>query len=165
MPVFRRSPVERTRSGDYRLRLSRKERVLLRMLLAELATLLEEPDGADLRRLFPPASDDPDRDAEYRGLVRDQLVDGRARALETLERTLTAEKLTPEEADAWLRVLNDLRLILGTRLDVTEETMLGELDPNDPNTHQYAVYAYLSWLQEELVRALAAGLPAPGRSA
>jgi hypothetical protein len=156
--VFRRSPVERTRSGDYRLRLSREERVLLRMLHAELETLLEDPEDADLRRLFPPASDDPERDAEYRGLVRDQLVDGRARALETLERTLTADKLTPEEADAWLRVLNDLRLILGTRLDVTEETMLAQLDPNDPNAHQYAVYGYLSWLQEQLVAALAAGV-------
>jgi len=81
-------------------------------------------------------------------------VDGRRRALDTLERTLDADELTAEDADAWLRVLNDLRLILGTRLDVTEDTTLAELDPNDPNAHQYAVYAYLSWLQEQLVAAL-----------
>jgi hypothetical protein len=132
----------------------------MRMLHAELASLLEDPDEPDLQRLFPPAHDDPERDAEYRGLVRDQLVEGRARALETLEQTLDRETLTPDEADAWLRVLNDLRLILGTRLDVTEETMLTELDPNDPNAHQFAVYAYLSWLQESLVAALATGLDA-----
>ena len=158
---FRRRPIERTRGGAYRLRLSRDERVLLRVLHAELGSLLEDPDDRGLRRLFPPAHADPDRDAEYRGLVRDQLVDGRTRALETLERTLERETLTAEEADAWLRVLNDLRLVLGTRLDVTEETMLAELDPNDPDAQQYAVYAYLSWLQEELVGALSTGIDAP----
>jgi hypothetical protein len=151
-------PIERTRSGDYRLRLERTERVLLRMLHAELRSLLEDPDDPDLRRLFPPAHEDPEREAEYRGLVHDQLLDGRARALETLERTLDRDTLTADEADAWLRVLNDLRLILGTRLDVTEETMLMELDPNDPNAHQLAVYAYLSWLQEQLVAALGADM-------
>jgi hypothetical protein len=154
----RHGPIERTRDGRYRLRLAHPERVLLRMLHAELRTLLDEPDDPNLRRLFPPAHEDPEREAEYRGLVGDQLRDGRARALETLERTVEAETLTADEADAWLRVLNDLRLVLGTRLDVTEETMLAELDPNDPNAHQLAVYAYLSWLQESLVAALAYGL-------
>jgi Domain of unknown function (DUF2017) len=151
-----RPSIERTSSGEYRLRLNDAERAVLRMLHAELGTLLDEPDDPDLQRLFPPAHEDPEREAEYRGLVGDQLVDGRTRALQTVERTLDAEKLTAEEADAWLRVLNDLRLILGTRLDVTEETMLGELDPRDPNAQQYAVYAYLSWLQEQLVAALSA---------
>jgi hypothetical protein len=162
--VFERRPIERTRNGEYRLRLSRDERVLLRMLHAELQSLLEDPDDPDLRRLFPPSSDDPERDAEYRGLVRDQLVDGRARALDTLERTLAGDTLTAEEADAWLRALNDARLVLGTRLGVTEETTFAELDPNDPESHQLAVYGYLSWLQEQLVAALAEGVvrPEPG---
>ena len=124
------------------------------MLHAELGGLLEEPDDPDLRRLFPPAHDDAERESEYRDLVGGQLVDGRRRALDTFERTIDAQKLTAEEADVWLRVLNDLRLILGTRLDVTEETMLAEIDPSDPNAHEYAVYGYLSWLQEQLVAAL-----------
>ena len=128
--------------------------MLLRMLYVELGSLLEDPDDPDLRRLFPPASEDAEQAAAYRGLVHDQLVDGRARALSTLEQTLDRETLTAEEADAWLRVINDLRLILGTRLDVTEETMLAQLDPNDPRAHELAVYGYLSWLQEQLVAAL-----------
>jgi hypothetical protein len=152
--VFQRRPIERRADGDYRLRISREERVLLRMLHAELASLLDDPDDADLRRLFPPGHEDPEREAEYRGLVHEQLLDGRARALDTLGRTLDRDRLTADEADAWLRVLNDLRLVLGTRLDVTEETMLVEPDPNDPDAHQLAVYAYLSWLQEHLVAAL-----------
>jgi hypothetical protein len=149
-----RPSIERTRSGDYRLRLNDAERALLRMLHGELEALLDDPDDADLQRLFPPAHDDREREAEYRELVHGQLVDGRRRALDTIERTLDADKLNAEEADAWLRVLNDLRLILGTRLDVTEDTMLADLDPTDPNAQQYAVYAYLSWLQEQLVAAL-----------
>ena len=158
--MFARRRIERRRDGAYRLRLSRDERVLLRMLHAELESLLEDPDDPDLRRLFPPASDDAEQDADYRRLTRDGLVDGRARALETVARTLGADTLTAAEADDWLRVLNDARLVLGTRLDVTEETMLAELDPADPDAHQLAVYAYLSWLQEQLVAALAADLPA-----
>ena len=157
-----RPSIERTRSGEYRLRLNEAERALLRMLNAELRILLDEPSDPDLRRLFPPAHDDPERETEYRGLVGDQLVDGRARALATVERVLDGDTLTADEADAWLRVLNDLRLILGTRLDVTEETMLGELDPSDPNAQQYAVYAYLSWLQEHLVAALSTDVGATG---
>ena len=153
--MSRRPSIERTRSGDYRLRLNEAERALLRMLHAELGTLLDDPDDPDLQRLFPPAHDDPERDTEYQTLVHGQLVDGRMRALDTVERALDGDTLTPEQADAWLRVLNDLRLILGTRLDVTEETMLEELDPTDPHAQQYAVYAYLSWLQEQLVAALA----------
>jgi Domain of unknown function (DUF2017) len=160
MGLFDRRSIERTRAGDYRLRLSREERTLLRMLHAELGSLLEDPDDPDLRRLFPPASDDDAEADAYRSLVHDQLVDGRERALSTLEQTLDRETLTAEEADAWLRVLNDLRLILGTRLDVTEETMLADIDPNDPSAQQYAVYAYLSWLQEQLVAALSADVGA-----
>ncbi len=154
--------IERTRDGRYRLRLDRAERVLLRMLRAELAGLLEDPDEADLQRLFPPAHEDAERAAEYHALVHDQLVDGRTRALATFERTLDADTLTADEADTWLRVLNDLRLVLGTRLDVTEETMLSRIDPRDERAREYAVYAYLSWLQEQLVEALSADV---GRSA
>jgi hypothetical protein len=39
---------------------------------------------------------------------------------------------------------------------VTEE-MSFELDPRDPRAHELTVYAYLSWLQEQLVGALMAG--------
>lgn len=88
-----------------------------------------------------------------------QLVSGRARALSTVQGTLDRKTLSSEEAESWLTVLNDLRLVLGTRLDVTEE-MDFDLDPDDPRTPQLAVYAYLSWLQEQLVEAIAASMDA-----
>jgi hypothetical protein len=64
------------------------------------------------------------------------------------------ERLSADEAEAWLRALNDLRLVLGTRLDVQENSLLDRIDSDDPDAAGLAVYAYLSWLQEQLVEAL-----------
>jgi len=143
------------RKGDkIRLRLDVHERILLSDLLDELERLLDDPNDPELRRLFPPAYSEPTDDEQYRSLVRDQLVSGRAKALETVRTTLGNEELEPDEADQWLRALNDMRLVLGTRWDVTEQLDYGELDPNEPRGRELAVYGYLSWLQEQLVEAL-----------
>jgi hypothetical protein len=104
-----------------RLRFNEGEVLLLRELLDELEGLLEDPDDPALRRLFPQAHDDPESEEQYRSLVRDQLLGGRSKALAVVRDTLGKETLSLDEADAWLRALNDLRLVLGTRLDVTED--------------------------------------------
>ncbi|HEX2045190.1 MAG TPA: DUF2017 family protein [Gaiellaceae bacterium] len=155
--------VERTPAGEFRLRLSGEERRLLRELPGSLRSLLDdEPRDPSLRRLFPPAYEaDEDAEAEYRALVRDELLEGRRAALATLERTAESEVLAEEELHAWLGALNDLRLVLGTRLGVTEETYVEELDPADPRAHELAVYGYLTWLQDELVSAAADVFPSP----
>jgi hypothetical protein len=116
------------------------------------------PDVAsapDLRRLFPPAyPDDPEKTAEYDGMVRDDLMAGRLAAIEVMERTIDSDKLSEDELLAWLSAINDLRLVLGTRLDVVED--LSELDvrPGDPRAEGLALYAYLSVLEEDAVAAL-----------
>ena len=128
--------------------------MLLRSLYDDLADLLADPDDPVVRRLFPPAHADPENEQQYRELVRDQLVAGRAEALDVVRATLREKILTAEEADAWLRGLNDLRLVLGTRLDVTEDTDFEvELDAGERG-RELAVYAYLTWLQEQFVEAL-----------
>jgi Domain of unknown function (DUF2017) len=134
--------------------------LLVQELLREVEWLLEDPDDPAVRRLFPPAHTDPESEEQYRSLVRDQLVSGRAKALATMRDTLAQETLSSDEADAWLRTLNDLRLVLGTRLDVTEDTDFENIDPHEPRGRDLAVYAYLSWLQEQLVEALAFEPPA-----
>jgi Domain of unknown function (DUF2017) len=154
--MLERRRIERTRQGDIRLRLPRDERALLRSLPAELRRLLvEAPDDPSLERLFPPAYDDAEDEAEYRRLMGDDLLEGRRRALRVIEETLDQDRLTKEQAEAWLTALNDLRLVLGTRLDVTEDMLLERLRPDDPNAFEISLYAYLSWLQEQLVDALA----------
>jgi len=146
------------------LRLPAHERELLQELAEEMAALLREDEADDpaLGRLFPSAHEDAELDREFRELTRSQLVAGKERAVEVLAETADRETLSLEEADAWLRALNDARLVLGTRTEVTEEMEWDELDPRDPRAPQLAVYAYLSWIQEELVAALGTGYSSPG---
>ena len=147
--------IERTKEGDFRLRLPRAERELLRRLPSELRELLAAaPADPNLRRLFPPAYEDDADEAEYRRLMRADLVEGRRQDLGVLQETVDHDRLSLDEAQAWLTALNDLRLVLGTRLDVSEETLLYALDPREPDARELALYAYLSGLQEEWVAAL-----------
>jgi Domain of unknown function (DUF2017) len=153
--MFVPSPIERTREGDYLLRLSDAERELLRSLPLELLRLLaEDPGDPTLRRLRQSAyEDDEEADGEFQELMQRELEDGRRQALTLLVETASRERLTAEELDAWLRALTDLRLALGTRLEVTEDTYDRDIDPRDPAAYELSVFAYLSWLQEQAVEA------------
>jgi hypothetical protein len=139
-----------------RLDLPDEERELLSQIAGELRALIDDaPEDPDLRRLFPRAHEDEALEEQYRDLTRDQLMTGRNRALETIEETATSSLLSPQEADAWLRGLNDARLVLGTRLEGTEDYDWDAVDLSHPDAQELALYAYLSWLQEQLVEALA----------
>lgn len=70
-------------------------------------------------------------------------------------------RLSEDKADVWLRALTDIRLTLGTRLGVEDDTdVRAELDaavgrdPASPRVGQLTVYLYLTYLQESLVDAL-----------
>ena len=157
--MWSRRRIERVQDGEYALHLPTEERELLRELPAQLRTLLLlAPDDPALRRLFPHAYEDEWDEAAYRELVGDELLDGRRHALDVLTETADAERLTAAQAQSWLTALNDLRLVLGTRLDVNEEELLRDLHPDDPRAPDLALYAYLSWLQEQLVEALSSEL-------
>ncbi|MGH9183030.1 MAG: DUF2017 family protein [Acidimicrobiales bacterium] len=148
--------VRPTRDGRYEVRLPDAERQLLGSLASQMRAALDEgePEDPGLRRLFPSAyPEDPARDAEYRGLVRDDLLGRRRAALDTLEATLGATRLDDDELAAWMGAINDLRLVLGTRLDVSEETDLSPR-PDDPSAPALAVYGYLGVLLESIVTAL-----------
>ena len=152
-----RRKIQRARDGSYRLRLSPPERELMRALPDEIEQLLDAPESPDLWRLFPAVSEDAETQDEYSRLVGRELLDGRRRALATIRETVGRDRLTAEEAESWLTGLNALRLVLGTRLDVSEEEPL-ELNQSDPRAHETAVYLYLSWLQEQLVDAMSRAL-------
>jgi Domain of unknown function (DUF2017) len=145
--------IHRTADGELRLRLPEEERMLLRGVAASTRDRLRDDDPA-LRRLFPPAYDDAELEQEYRELTRGQLTSGREQALELLEATVDNTGLSREEADSWLRALNDVRLVLGTELDVTEDLDWDALDHDDPRLPGLSLYAYVSWVQEQLVEAL-----------
>jgi Domain of unknown function (DUF2017) len=153
------SRIRRRPDGGFDLALPPHERDLLRSLPAALREVVTSDDPA-AERLFPPAHpEDPLREDEYRRLTREGLVGKRLSALETVERTIDAQRLDEEELSAWLGSLNDLRLVLGTRLEITEEEAERELDPDDPRAAPMSLYHYLTWLVAQAVDALAKSLP------
>ena len=143
--------------GGYQVRLEPEERTLLQTLAAELQGVVASDDPA-AARLAPPAYEDDEANAEYRRLVGDGLTAGRVVNAKTLARTSTAERIEEADAEAWCGALNDLRLVLGERLGVTEDLYEDGIDPNDPRAYELAVYAWLTWLQGELVEALSSRL-------
>jgi hypothetical protein len=157
--------VSRTRSGTYRVRLPGPEREVLARLVGDLRQLLAAGAGAedlaDLARLFPPAyHEDAERDREYHALVRDELLDRRLAAIEVVESTVAdASELDEDQLCAWMAAINDLRLVLGTRLGVTADTE--PVGPDHPDAPALAAYEYLGFLLHEVVEALSGGLPPP----
>jgi hypothetical protein len=148
--------IKRTRSGAFELRLSPEERDVLRGLPAQMRDALElgNSDPA-VARLNPSAClDDAEVDAEYHQMMDGDLNAGRLQALDAFEATVDASRLDEEEALAWMRAINDLRLLLGTRLDVSEDPGQRHVDADDPRAPGFALYDYLSLLTQELVEAL-----------
>ncbi len=155
---MQRRRIERSPDGTFVVELPREERELLGELPAQAHALLDAGD-ASVARLFPPAhTDDPAAEDEYRRLVGSSLLDGKLAALGELARTAESERLTEAELESWLDALESLRLVVGTQLDITEESY-GVFDPSDPDAPRLALYHWLSWLQEEVVQALASTLP------
>jgi hypothetical protein len=142
------APIERTETGDFLLRLGPEERGLLRRLSAELEELLAaEPEDPSLRRLRPRAYEDEKVEREFRSLMGSELESLRLENLRGLAETAGRDRLDAEELDRWLAALNDLRLVLGTRLDVTEDQFADGFDPSAPHAYELAVYAFLTGLQ------------------
>ncbi len=152
------------------------EASLLRHLVGEVSDLLE-PDGsaADgdplaaldspsqpaptdpaLARLLPDGyRDDADSAGEFRRLTESELRQQKRDSAALLLADLPAEgggevRLDPETTERWLTALNDVRLALGTRLDITED--MAEPDQDDPDAPAYVVYVWLSQLQDVLVQ-------------
>ena len=158
----------RTKDG-VEARLEGAEAAVLRDLAEGLLVLLaDSPTVGDevLARLFPDGyRDDPVAAEELRSLTQDDLREGKRAALSAVISGLGQRDgkgrlvLDSAAAEQWLGALNDLRLSLGTRLGVTEDTY-DELDAEpaaiaaEPRQQALEVYAWLGWLQESLVETL-----------
>jgi hypothetical protein len=161
MALRRRKVVEPLRSGGFRLNIDDGERQLIVRLMGELREVMlrSDPDGPGLRRLFPTAYHaDPDADAEYQRLMREELVASRLAGIETVTAALTAPEMSADELYATMQGVNSLRLVLGTMLDVGEDhDPLGVTD-DDPHAAEAHLYDYLSWLLDHIVGALSGGV-------
>ena len=137
---------------------------VLGLLLDQLEQLLDADGLADdpvLERLFPDGHrGDAEIAAEYRDLTEESLRSGKADDLAIVRATLPPGggdvRLEREQAGAWLRTTNDVRLALGVRLDITEDTEPPD-DPAEDEGQQLAVYYWLTAAQGSLVDALVDG--------
>ncbi|MFD5814571.1 DUF2017 domain-containing protein [Streptomyces sp. NPDC059618] len=141
----------------------------------------EPPSDPVLRRLFPDAysgpgveADTPEQadeqqahSAEFRRFTENDLRAGKRENALTVIRSLDALtpggdggavlELTPAQSGQWLRALNDLRLAIGSRLDVVDEEdteLLYRLPDEDPRKPMVMAYLWLGGLQETLVTTL-----------
>jgi hypothetical protein len=128
---------------------------------AEAAEAPSIPDDPVLARLLPDAyQDDPEAADEFRKYTESSLREAKKYFAQTLLDTLPPSggrvRLTGDQARDWMRALNDVRLMFGVRLEVTEdfEEQLAALAPDDPKVAAFEVYGWLGAVQESLVRAL-----------
>lgn len=169
--------------NSYLLDLSESERDVLINLTGQLIEILAErvdtaqtdplatmvgitghdspPDDEVLLRLLPNAYADPVDASEFRRYTESDLRTKKAQHA-ILVRSQLMEMVTgnvlldSQAAQAWLGAINDVRLALGVRLKVDENSheRLELLTSEDPTQAVFAVYSWLGWLQESLVLAL-----------
>jgi Domain of unknown function (DUF2017) len=157
---------KRVGNDRVRVRLAQDEVAILRGLPDQLRSVLAEGGDEPVnQRLFPPAYldvADIEHDTEFHRLMHGDLVTEKLANLDLVTDTLArgstsvrrwSVELTDEEATAWLGVLNDLRLALGVRLDITED-FDGDVDDTDPRAPALRLLSYLGWLEEQLLDAL-----------
>jgi hypothetical protein len=173
----------RASSGGVTARFARPEAAIIRDLVGQVVELVvadmpppeadelaamvglsdasEVPDDPVLARLLPDGyRDDPDAAQEFRRFTESGLRSAKVDSAQTLLQTLPASggkvRLSPEQAEAWLRSLNDVRLALGVRLGVTDDFdgLSEDVENDDPRFAYIQVYQWLAFLQESLVAAL-----------
>ncbi|TAN20330.1 MAG: DUF2017 family protein [Actinomycetota bacterium] len=109
-----------------------------------------EENSPATRRIFPVAyRNSPEMEMDFSQLTREPLMRHHRETLSIFENTLSKSEITEDEALAWLNALNDMRLILGTALDIDEDRAVP--DENDPNYEGYVVYDLLTYLQGVLI--------------
>ena len=151
-------PISRADEGGVDVDLPSELRDFLKQLTAQFRDLLGSEQAADdpaIARLAPTAyPDDPMRNLEFDGSKGRSLADGRLEALDVIARTSDAEHLTDEEAEAWMRGLNDARLVFGTRLNIVEEDDVEAFAEDPDKAETLAVYLALTELVGMLVEAI-----------
>ena len=119
------------------------------------------PDDPILARLLPDAYRDDEASAgEFRRYTEHGLRAGKVAAARTVLDTLPEGGgrvlLTEDQAQAWLRSLNDVRIALGVKLDVTEDRdeFLDLAEQGGEDAAVQWIYDWLSLLQSSLVQAV-----------
>ena len=149
----------RPRQGLIEICLGDHDRLLIADLAGQFRSLLSEGDDPALQRLYPNAyPDHPEHNVEYGQLVHDDLLRGRLEAIEVVEATAQEPSLSLDQLNAWITVVSGLRLVVGTRLDVSEQD---EFDPEAEDAPMQSLLWWLAMLLDEAVTAASHYLPDP----
>ena len=165
--------IQRSPDGDLCLRLPPLQGLVLCTLPARLRAVLASDrfESRVVSRLFPRAYSDAKEEAEYRKLLGDDLRRSKLAAVEAFEATFPGQTIdehglkvtVPANAvDAWLGFLNDMRLLLATELDITDNDWSAEYDVEDEEQEaELTLLHFLTWLQQSLLEALGVAPPEP----
>ena len=172
---------QRTATGRVVLRVDQVERGLLMSVARQVMDLVQpaeaspdqDPLAAQLgwvdgdvgisddpavARLLPDAYDDPDDARDFRRFTENDLRQSKMQhamtVVEEIERS--GEKVAVTSTDSWLGLLNDARIAIGTRIQISEDNHeeLAGLPDDDPRSGLFHVYDWLTFLQESLVRCM-----------
>jgi hypothetical protein len=130
--------------------------------LAQLFALppaIQAPEDPVLLRLLPHAYDDEEEALEFRRFTEGSLRSHKQRNLKLMREELLLivdhhkENIPSLDPFAWMAALNDIRLALGVRLEINEESFerFESLSEDDPQKSLYAVYFWLGGVQESLI--------------
>lgn len=167
-----RKPFHRIDDDSFECALGRHERELIASMALQLRVLLDPAAAANdilgsggrfagtavdrtdpaVRRLFPDAyNDDADANAFYSMVAHDQLLEQRMDGLQRVVDTAASTKFSRDDLVVWLSSLNAVRLVLGSRLNITDDYY----EPEDEQAAAlYTAYLYLSWVVDGIVSEL-----------
>lgn len=129
----------------------------------------ERPEDPAVLRLLPDVDgDDAERSAEFRRLTEHDLRESKLANIRVAlyDLSLTGRiELDEAHTRAWSMALNDVRLVLATRMSMASESDVEDLyareaadELDDQQATMLTVYDFLTWAQERLTSILLSGL-------
>ena len=141
--------IKKLSEDRYKLDLHPQIRQLLSDLKQTTLDHIEEGSPA-AKRIYPIAySGSAEMEMDFEKLTRKPLMNHHRENLALFESSLSKSVLTQNEVLAWIGSLNDMRLVLGTALDLDEDQPSPSAD--DPNYEGYVIYDLLTYLQGVLI--------------
>lgn len=145
--------VRRRPDGRFVVEWRAGDRAMIESLSQEFDALIATDDPA-VARLFPPAYVDDDERADgYAAMTRDELIERRRASAGVLLAGMSAESVDTEGLLTMMRALNDLRLVVGTQLDVSEDAR-PRIRASDPDAARWFAYERLNRLLSYIIVAL-----------